>query len=572
MEFLNLKKNLNKDFSDFPKVKIAVLGDSSTQLLVLALRGIAYEKKIDLIIYEAEFNQIDQEILDTHSGLYRFEPDCIYIFESSPKLQEQFYKLPADEQSNFADNHLLRINQFCAILSKNISSRFIYSNFSFHQDSIYGNFANSVEASLTYQMRKINFELMVLAKDNLNLVIQDLNALQVQNPSIEFHNATMFTTADMVLSLDFYPILSKSILEIVECSMGHVKKCVIVDLDNTLWGGIIGEEGLENIQIGDLGIGKAFTRFQYWLKQLKNRGIILAVCSKNDELIAREPFEKHPNMILKMDDFSVFMANWKDKNENIAAIQKILNIAYDSMVFLDDNPFERELVRSMIKGITVPELPTEAGEYVNYLASLNMFETLSQSKNDHQRTKQYQDQARRETAKESFSNINDYLISLDMSSEIKHFNSFNLPRVEQLVQRSNQFNLRTQRHSATHLDAIRESDKFIDLTFTLKDKFGDNGLIAVVILEKRNKEMFIDTWLMSCRILRRGVENFVLNAIVDKIKRYNCELLIGEYIETKKNNMVKGLLPNLGFRNDEDRWVLKVQEFNNREHFIKELI
>ena len=159
-----------------------------------------------------------------------------------------------------------------------------------------------------------------------------------------------------------------------------------------------------------------------------------------------------------------------------------------------------------------------------------------------------------------------------MSSEIKHFNSFNLPRVEQLVQRSNQFNLRTQRHSATHLDAIRKSDKFIDLTFTLKDKFGDNGLIAVVILEKRNKEMFIDTWLMSCRILRRGVENFVLNAIVDKIERYNCELLIGEYIETKKNNMVKELLPNLGFGNDEDRWVLKVQEFNNREHFIKELI
>jgi len=338
-------------------------------------------------------------------------------------------------------------------------------------------------------------------------------------------------------------------------------------------GGIIGDDGLENIQLGTLGIGKAFTEFQYWIKKLKNRGIILAICSKNTESIAKEPFEKHPDMVLHLDDIAIFVANWDNKVDNIRQIQQTLNIGFDSMIFLDDNPFERNIVRENIPGITVPELPADPAEYLEYLYTLNLFETISYSNEDFERNRQYQTAAKRLTEQSTFVNEDDFLKSLNMLSVVEGFNKFNAPRVAQLSQRSNQFNLRTVRYTEADIVALATSADHYTLSFTLEDKFGDNGLICVIILKKETDDvLFIDTWLMSCRVLKRGMENFVLNSIVDLAIQKGFKYLKGEYMPTAKNEMVKDHYLNLGFKTDGDFWLLSTYDYNFKKCFIEKII
>ena len=339
-------------------------------------------------------------------------------------------------------------------------------------------------------------------------------------------------------------------------------------------GGVVGDDGWENIQVGHaLGIGKAFTEFQRWIKKLKNRGIIVCVCSKNDEDKAKEPFEKNPEMVLKLDDIAVFVANWNNKADNIRIIQGILNIGYDSMVFLDDNPFERNMVRENVPGVTVPELPEDPGDYVEYLYSQNLFETASYSSADKDRTKQYQVEAKRASSAKAFTNEADFLKSLNMVSEVKGFDKFNTPRVAQLSQRSNQFNLRTVRYTDADIEALANDPSVIDLSFTLEDKFGDNGLIAVIIMKPQDKEtLFVDTWFMSCRVLKRGMENFTLNTMVEKAKAGGYKRIVGEYLPTVKNGMVKEHYPNLGFNKIEgaetDQYELLLDSYQTRECYI----
>ena len=387
--------------------------------------------------------------------------------------------------------------------------------------------------------------------------------------------ANVYTSTEMILSMDALPYVASRVMDIVCAVKGQFKKCLILDLDNTVWGGVIGDDGLEGIQLGHgLGIGKAFTEFQMWVKKLKQRGIIICVASKNNEETAKEPFEKHPDMVLKLDDIAVFQANWETKVDNICTIQSILNIGFDSMVFLDDNPFERNMVRENIKGITVPELPEDPAEYLEYLYSLNLFETASYSNLDKDRTKQYQVEAQRVSLSKTFTNEADFLKSLNMVSTVSGFTKFNTPRVAQLSQRSNQFNLRTVRYTDADIEALANDPNVIDLSFTLEDKFGDNGLIAVVIMKPLDKEtLFVDTWFMSCRVLKRGMENFTLNTMVEAAKAKGYKKIIGEYVPTPKNKMVEQHYPNLGFYKVEGtemaQYNLDVDSYKPRECYIE---
>jgi FkbH-like protein len=373
----------------------------------------------------------------------------------------------------------------------------------------------------------------------------------------------------MLISIDALPYVATAIINIVAAFQGKFKKCLIVDLDNTLWGGIIGDDGIENIQIGQLGIGKAFTEFQYWIKKLQQRGIILAVCSKNTESVAKEAFEKHPDMTLRMSDISVFAVNWENKADNIRRIQKVLNIGFDSMVFLDDNPFERQIVRENIPGIEVPELPEDPAMYLDFLYGLNLFETISYSKEDANRTLQYQKEAERLAAQESFTNEEEFLKSLQMVSITKPFDAFTIPRIAQLSQRSNQFNLRTIRYTEEDLKQIAASDDYLTLSFTLEDKFGDNGLICAVIMKKMaERKLFIDTWFMSCRVLKRGMENYVLNSMVELAKKKGYFTIVGEYLPTAKNSLVRHHYPQLGFELQENLWKLDIHTYQNKINYI----
>ena len=569
--FTQLKKNLKNDFTELKKIKIAVLGDSATQFLTQSLRGMGYDYGLDLQIWEADFDQIERQIFDPVSELYEFKPEIVIVFQSSHKLLKKFNKLSVKKQISLADKELQNIDHIYTTINELLQSKVIFYNYTEIDDAVFGNYANKNEASFLFQLRKINFELLQYSVRNTNFHIVDLSTIQNHIGRAVFFQASVYINTEMVISIDALPKVAQRTMSLINSLIGKFKKCLILDLDNTMWGGVIGDDGIENIQIGNLGIGKAFSEFQYWVKKLKNRGVIITVCSKNTESVAKEPFEKHPEMILKLDDIAVFMANWENKADNIREIQRILNIGFDSMVFLDDNPFERNIVRENIPAICVPELPEDPADYLEFLYEQNLFETISYSGEDSKRTKLYQIEAKRINTKQKFTDVDDFLKSLNMISVVEVFNKFNTPRIAQLSQRSNQFNLRTIRYTESEIEKIANSTDYSTFSFSLKDKFGDNGLISVIILKKEDlRTLFIDTWFMSCRVLKRGMENFVLNTIVEKSKKQGYQYLKGEYIATPKNEMVKDHYHNLGFKKEDKFWILDIKKYKLKESFIKQ--
>jgi len=572
MKSLRELKKLAREELGGPKIKVALLGDTATQLLITAIKGEAVDRRLSLNIYEGEYNQVERQLMDPTSELYEYDAEITIIFQSTHKLGEYHSSLSIDRQERLADERLSFISSLCENPSF-ANKKIIYFNYPEIEDTVFGSYANKVVSSFSYQLRKLNYELMNLSRQYPNLFICDIAGLQNLFGRRFMFAPNVYMTTEMVLSVNALPYVASRVVDIIAAIKGQFKKCLILDLDNTVWGGVIGDDGLEGIELGHgLGIGKAFTEFQMWVKKLKQRGIIICVASKNNEETAKEPFEKHPDMVLKLDDIAVFQANWETKVDNIRTIQSILNIGFDSMVFLDDNPFERNIVRENIPGISVPELPEDPAMYLEYLYSLNLFETASYSNADKDRTKQYQVEAKRVSLSKTFTNEADFLKSLNMVSTVSGFTKFNTPRIAQLSQRSNQFNLRTVRYTETDIELMAKDPDVIDLSFTLEDKFGDNGLIAVVIMKKQNAEtLFVDTWFMSCRVLKRGMENFTLNTMVGYAKAKGYKRIIGEYIPTPKNKMVEMHYANLGFSPMEtsgQKFVLKLDEYTPRECYI----
>ena len=572
--FQELKKITKHMPADLPAIKVALTGDTATQFLATAIRGTGAERGYQIDLFEAEYNQVERQFLDPSSELYQTDADFIVLFQSTHKLGEKHSLLSPSQQESLAEERLAFVASVCEnpmLASKKI----ICLNYPEIEDTVFGSYATKVTSSLTYQVRKLNMGLMDLSQRYANLFICDIAGLQNKLGRDMMFAPNVYVSTEMVLSIDALPYVASRVMDIICAIKGQFKKCLILDLDNTVWGGVIGDDGLEGIQLGHgLGIGKAFTEFQMWVKKLKQRGVIICVASKNNEETAKEPFEKHPDMVLKLEDIAVFQANWETKVDNIRTIQRILNIGFDSMVFLDDNPFERNIVRENIPGITVPELPQDPGEYLEYLYSLNLFETASYSQADKDRTKQYQVEAQRVSLQKTFSNEADFLKSLDMTSVVSGFNKFNTPRVAQLSQRSNQFNLRTVRYTEADIEALGQNPDVIDLSFTLEDKFGDNGLIAVIIMKKQDEEtLFIDTWFMSCRVLKRGMEDFTLNTMVEAAREKGYKRIVGEYLPTPKNKMVENHYPSLGFQKLEGtptaQYVLDVEQYQPRENYIK---
>lgn len=574
LDMKQLKRLLKQDTTALPCVKAALLGDSATQLLATALRGTGVQRGLNVELLEAEYNQVEQLLLNPASELYSSGAEYIVLFQSTHKLAELHAKRDSKAQERMADERAAFIADVCT--SPQMSRRkVICLNYPEIDDTVFGSYANKVPASLTWQVRSLNCKLMELAREIPNLYVCDLAAIQNKVGRDHMFAPNIYTSTDMLLSMEVVPTVAARIMDIVCALRGDLKKCLILDLDNTLWGGVVGDDGLEGIELGHgLGIGKAYTEFQQWVKKLRQRGIIVCVCSKNDEDKAKEPFEKHPDMVLRMDDIAVFMANWESKVDNIRMIQQILNIGFDSMVFIDDNPFERAMVRENIEGICVPELPEDPACYLEYLYSLNLFETAAYSTEDGDRTRQYRNEAQRVKLAQKFNNEDDFLKSLGMESVVEGFTAFNTPRVAQLSQRSNQFNLRTIRYTETDVASLAADDSVIDLCFTLEDRFDNNGLVVVVVMKPMDPErLFVENWLMSCRVLKRGMENFTLNTMVERAKQAGYRYIVGEYLPTAKNGMVADHYRRLGFKpieGESARYLLDVDTYQARPCFIKE--
>lgn len=570
--FQQLKKLSKTDASALPQYSLAVLGDCATQHLATALRGYGISAGIRLNVFDADYDQIDAQVMAPDSELYRFAPQGVLLQMCTEKLQEAFYDCPPEARASFAEDTYARIRQIWSRIGSRIPATVLQCNFPLIDDGVFGQFGNKTEQSFLFQQRKLNYLLMQGCQEAKNTFLIDLDALQTALGRSTFADPKLYYVAKMPISLAALPAAAKLVVDVVRSLQGAVKKCLVLDLDNTLWGGVIGDDGLSGIQIGELGTGHAFSDFQKWLKELKNRGILLTVCSKNNEDTAKEPFEKHPEMVLRLEDFSMFVANWEDKARNIRTIQQALNIGMDSMVFLDDNPFERELVRTMVPEITVPELPEDPALYLQYLRGLDLFETASYSREDAGRTEQYRERAQRAAFEAAFQSYDDYLEALQMRASAAAFDPFHYPRIAQLTQRSNQFNLRTVRYTEAEIEALAQDDSRIGLYFTLKDKFGDHGLISVVVLEKQPEDtLFISEWLMSCRVLKRGMEEFIVDKILSVAAQQGFRRVVGEYIPTPKNAMVKDLYEQLGFaRLENGRFQAEVSGFPYHKTFITE--
>lgn len=569
--FVELKKNTKKDFSSFPTVRLGIIGDCATQHIAVAIRGWGYEKKLNINVFDSDYNQIDAQTMDPGSELYGFGPGYVAVINCTEKLYMRFCDTPVDMRSKFAETVLENICAVWKRISANSRSRIIQFNFPVYDDRVFGDYAAKTPDTFVFQTRKLNMLIAEKSAEFKNVFICDTDSIQSRVGENALRDSKMFCIAKMPFRTDILPVIARAVTDIILAAEGKFKKCAVLDLDNTLWGGVVGDDGTDGIQIGELGSGQAFTMFQRWLKELKNRGIILCVCSKNNEDTAKDPFINHPDMVLRLEDISVFVANWEDKAGNIRRIRDILNIGMDSMVFIDDNPFEREAVRSLVPEITVPELPVNPEEYVDFLRGEELFGTASYSVEDRARTDQYRAEAERVSLQSRCNDYDEYLKSLDMIAEAKAFDTYHFPRIAQLTQRSNQFNLRTVRYTEQEIENIASDNNYITLYFTLKDKFGDHGLISAVIMEKRQDELFVNTYLMSCRVLKRGMEEFIINTVVKTAAENGFSKVTGEYIPTPKNAMVKDIYEKLGFTRVSDTlFTADVNNFSyNKTHIQK---
>lgn len=540
-------KKLAKQCTDGKK-RIAVIGDCATQQFATALRGESVRRDFQLDVLDADYDQMEAQLLDPQSEVYAFQPDYILLFASLEKLKLRFYDTVPAERMIFASKEMERFTALWQAIAANSKAKVFMFDFPEPDDSVFGSFALRTPSSFGFQVRKLNLLLSETIAQEYSYVypIALGNIQSALGKEAFFQNRTWYL-AKMAVCTDALPAVVSRVLDTVLALAGRVKKCVVVDLDNTLWGGVIGDDGIDGIRLGELGDGPAFEALQRWLLELKRRGILLAVCSKNNDDTAREPFEKHPEMVLKLDDFAAFVANWDNKAQNIQTIQKTLNIGMDSFVFLDDNPFERNLVREMLPEVTVPELPEDPAEVPAYLESLHLFEAVSFSEEDAARTAQYQAEASRTAMQASFTSYDDYLKALDMKGQIRPFDSFHYPRIAQLTQRSNQFNLRTQRYSEADVEAMANDPQYLTRYMTLADRYGEHGLISVVICKKESEDtLFVDTWLMSCRVLRRGVEECLFDSIVKMAQDAGFRYLHAEYLPTAKNKMVEHFYETMG--------------------------
>ena len=547
---------MNSDYDSLITKKVILITDSPSQFLAIGLKNCGLEKGLNLIIYEFPYVKIVEGIDNILNDTIEFSPDYVIINFSTQQILDQFYNMALSKRSIFSNDWLMSFQNATSLINNHYKCEIITSNLIEIDDSIFGNFANKLKQSFKYQIRNINLRLMELSHDISNLHIADQLTLHCRYGDNVVKQSKIYYSSDIAYNVDFIPIISNNYLDIINAINGQFNKCLILDLDNTLWGGIIGDIGIENIEIGNLGIGKVFSDIQRWALELKQRGIILAICSKNEEKIAKEPFVNHPEMILKLEDISIFIANRINKTENIQSIKETLNIGYDSMVFIDDNKHERNAISKSCPDIIVPNLPNDPANYLDYIQSLNLFETVALTELDNKRHKQYQNEYQRLKQKLVLKSETEYIKSLGLTAKIDEINDYNVPRASQLILRSNQFNLRTIRYSIDDLKNITINSNYLNFTIELNDKFGNYGLICIVILEKRNDDLFIDNWVISCRAFGRQVELLTINNITKIAKSNKFKRVIGEYIPTSKNGMVKNIYKNLGFRLKEKLWVL----------------
>lgn len=552
-------------------VRLAILGDCATQHYRSALEACLRLRGVWTETYEAEFDMIRHEALDPASGLYQHAPEVVVLFPCVQTFARHVSSLSAGARHQAASE--VPFVELWSRIKNGTGAVIVQHLLAVPAERPYGNQTLTSADSLAAVVGRLNGALARAAVEH-GVRIIDTEAQASYFGKRQWFDHRLWCQARQALSPAFLPPLAKSASDTILADRGSFTKCVILDLDNTLWGGILGDDGAERIDIGQTEVGLAFQLLQSQMLELAERGLLLAVCSKNDETAVRRVLLEHPDMLLRPDHFAAIVANYEDKASNIRAIQAQLNIGFDSMVFLDDSPFERDWVRQSLPDVQVPELPDDPAAVLAALPRWNLFEGHRATGEDARRARFYQDDTRRRDLLASAASIDDYLQGLEMKAEIRGFDGYSLPRVHQLVQRSNQFNLTTIRYTQDELQAMVGVDDLRGVTVRLEDRLGDNGVVAVAIVRQVGDDALVDTWIMSCRVLGRGVEELTLGALINSARELGCRRLIGRYVPTAKNALVAGLYQRLGFTllpGDAacQEFVVALDNFNAPSHSIQ---
>jgi FkbH-like protein len=538
---------LARENVSYTPIRIAILGGSTVDDIKNVMELFLLESGIKPDFYQSDYNKFYEDAVFGNVGLDEFQPEIVIVFTSLANIAN--WPNNVDDRSSMLEKLMAEYRRFATVwdaLKKRYNAIIIQNNFDLPCESDTGSL--SAVTGRNRFVSALNEKIAAYAEDNNGFYIHDLNGLSARIGLRKWHNHFQYFAYKFAMDYDIMPEVSLGLARIIRAILGKVRKCLILDLDNTLWGGIIGDDGAENIQIGhETPAAEAFTYFQEYVLRLKERGVILAVCSKNEEDIAKSGFA-HPDSVLKLEDFAAFKANWTPKNENIVAIAKEINIGLDSLVFIDDNPAEREIVRRSLPDVAVPEVDgTDVFSYIRAIEEAGYFETVAVSADDLKRNENYQANRARQELSANTASYDDFLKSLTMKAEIDEFKPVYFDRIAQLTGKTNQFNLTTRRYTRAEIENMAGDSRYLTLYGRLADKFGDNGLISVIIGEKRGAELHILLWLMSCRVLKRGMEESMLDVLAEKAKAKGCTKLIGYYYPTKKNKMVASLYESFGF-------------------------
>jgi FkbH-like protein len=558
------------------KVRLAVLGSSTLAHLLPSIRTAGLRRGIWIDTYENDYGQYLQELSETDSPLHEFKPTAILVALDAYHLTAGVTAgMNADTAQAALTEMEDRIREVWRLARQAFRCPIVQQAALPLHLSVLGNNEHRLPGSRAWFVTRLNAAIRTMAEEE-GVDILALDDQATRDGIGKWHDTALWYRSKQEVSPTAGPLYGDLVGRWLAAKQGRSFKCLVLDLDNTVWGGVLGDDGLEGIALGQGSpLGEAYTAFQEYVRELSRRGVILAVCSKNDEANALEPFDKHPDMVLKRGDIACFVANWQNKADNIRSIAQQLNIGLDSLCFIDDNPFERNLVRQELPMVAVPEVSDDPTSYPVALADAGYFEGLSVTDEDRERTSQYQGNTAREALKAAVTDLPSYLRSLEMELVWRPFDKIGLQRIVQLINKSNQFNLTTKRYTDEDIIAVMADPDAFGLQLRLTDRFGDNGIIAIIIGRLQpNKDLTIDTWLMSCRVLGRQVEPTTLNLIVAQAAKLGARRVVGEYIPTRKNAMVKDHYARLGFTVMEtddsggNRSILDLAAYTPAETFI----
>lgn len=569
-----IRKTLLNSDRNYIEKKIAVLGGSTTTNIIQTLELFLLNYGVKAIFYESEYGKYYEDAMFYNPELEKFNPDLIYMYTTNrniisyPKITDS-----VETVSRLVEEHVSKFKGMWDHISDVYGCPIIQNNFEMPLFRLLGNKDSSDIHGAVNFLSRINAEFYKYAQEHNDFFICDINYISADYGLKEWSNPFYWHMYKYAMNVNAIPLLSFNVANIIKSIFGKNKKGFVLDLDNTLWGGVIGDDGVDNIKIGlETSAGQVYSEFQTYIKALKQLGVVLNIDSKNNEENALAGL-KHPDSILKLDDFISIKANWEPKDRNFQEIASELNLGADSLVFIDDNPAERYIIEKNIPEVSCPEIG-ESHQYIINIDRNGYFETTYLSEDDLKRNKMYQENTKRANALAKFSDYGDYLNSLEMKAVIKPFESIYMSRIAQLTNKSNQFNLTTKRYSQGEIEYIANDNEYLTLYGKLEDKFGDNGVVALCIGHLIDGICHIDLWLMSCRVLKRTMESAMLDCLVKRCRDRGIFEIRGYYYPTEKNIMVKNFYGDMGFNQikEDDSgsiWSLDISgNYNNKNKYI----